>query len=52
LANLVFVIFDDRIQGRRIDKALFIQQGFERFDPQCKITGNRAVIVVMAARIM
>jgi hypothetical protein len=43
----VFVVLDDGIQGRRVDEAFFDQQGFERFDPQRKIAGNRAVIVIM-----
>ena len=50
-ANLVFVVFDDGIQGRRIDKAFFDQQGFERLDPEREIAGNRAVPVVMSMAV-
>ena len=46
-ADLVFVVFDDRIQRGGIDKALFNQQGFERLDPQRRVAGNGAVIVGM-----
>jgi hypothetical protein len=32
-SDLVFVIFDDRVQCGRIDQALFDHQRFQRFDP-------------------